>query len=161
MANFFSVYHFSKACSLRDRFWTIFSFWDLRSYKCVRSLKCDEPIIGVSFEASGSLIALVFQSSGVAMYNTKTSQAVLTCPLPIQERKPVWTAYCVSNNFKRVIVAGDNGLLYIWDLTEALGIDERDGSNRHPMECVLVGVVELPVKVRKAIDIKLSNNISH
>ena len=143
--------------------------WDLKEMKCLRTLSCPEPIVDLRFELEGDVIALALESTGVCMYRTSDCTPVLRCLLPETERRPRWTAYGThkgpplhksafsagpstgylssskERSSLRVIMAGDNGMLYVWG---AVSADIAKASEI--TDALLVTVVELPVQVRRA-----------
>lgn len=128
------------------------SLWDLRSMQCVRRIKLSEKVIDFNFEHDGELIVILLEISGAYIYRTSDFQLEFTCPIPLSERKPKWTSYCLyyhnlSKNTQAIsnysiIVSGDNGMIYIWNASRRVGYNTKD-----TVTATLSSLVELPVKV--------------
>ena len=81
---------------------------------------------------------------------------VLTLALLYSERQPRWVAYCASVRRDRILLSGDNGLLYIFDGHNGIGISSTQFADRMLYEnddkyvkgvCPLLSVAEVPVQV--------------
>lgn len=139
-----------------------------------------EPLIDVEYNLDGSLLSLVYQTIGAVYYHVADGKPELKCSLPARyapavtsfwgrdsrlvcvhsERQPRWVAYCASGRRDRILLSGDNGLLYIFDGHNGIDISSTQFADRLLYEnddkyvkgvCPLLSVAEVPVQVRASV----------
>lgn len=121
----------------------------------------------------GSIIAVTTVKGGVFLYRTQGCVLVAQCTLPCLERRPKFSMVCFSMDFKKALLAGDNGLIYVFGLSlNRQAVDPNaSGGNGIACEtkragsdlslCPLLGIVELPVWVDKCAALLIVAECEH
>lgn len=134
------------------------SVWNTNNLNCIGNLEFNENILDIQYELDGKIVVVVTENSGIYWYQTSSYELIAKFRLSEYERHPNWTSYCTSlvsegekagDKLLAVFLAGDNGLLYQW--LANISVDE-DGSLN--VENRLMSVIELPVKVPRAIQME-------
>ena len=148
--------------------------YDLKSMIVVGSMALHEMVIDIKFASVKNMegkvvvyIAVLFEESGVVFYNPKDCSTVITCPFPMTERMPKWTAFTILDTTHtddntgpygggldspafRFVTAGANSQLYLWESPTHSELIEYAHEKEVGM-CSMGGIIDMPLNVKQAV----------